>query len=156
MHGAATLTCLRPMFSCNTGRASRRKQGRAVGPGTGVGGTARTGRASPNVSRSEGRRTMNRRVVLGGLAAALLGLLGGPGLTARAEDKPAAHKDHLHGQAAKCARACADCMLACESCAHHCAHLVAEGKKDPLRAVGTCADCGELCAAAAKVVARHG
>jgi hypothetical protein len=47
-------------------------------------------------------------------------------------------------------------MRECESCAHHCANQVAEGKKDHLKTLGTCTDCAEFCASAAKIVARHG
>jgi hypothetical protein len=99
---------------------------------------------------------MNRRVVLGTLFAAVLGLVGWAGLNTRAEDKPAADKDHAHGHFDQCARACADCMRECESCAHHCAHMVAEGKKAHLVTLGTCTDCGDICGVAAKIASRRG
>jgi hypothetical protein len=55
-----------------------------------------------------------------------------------------------------CARACTTCLRACESCALHCAKLVNQGKKDHLRTLGTCLDCAEFCASAARIVSRHG
>jgi hypothetical protein len=56
----------------------------------------------------------------------------------------------------KCAKACADCMLECDSCAHHCAKLVLKGEKKHARTMATCVDCGTVCGAAAQIVARHG
>jgi hypothetical protein len=91
---------------------------------------------------------MERRVLLGLLVAGLL-----VGYTPAAEDNQAdphaGHFDH-------CAKACAECMRECESCAHHCAHMVADGKKDHMETLGTCTDCAEICAAAAKVTSHHG
>jgi hypothetical protein len=91
---------------------------------------------------------MERRVVLGLLVAGLL-----VGYTPSAEDNQAdphaGHFDH-------CAKACAECMRECESCAHHCASLVASGHKEHMRTLGTCADCAEFCAAAAKIVSHRG
>lgn len=72
-------------------------------------------------------------------------------------DEPAAaqHEGHnAHMQ--HCGKVCADCMLACESCARHCAHEVAAGHKDHMTTLGTCADCGDICATAAKLCAREG
>jgi hypothetical protein len=66
-----------------------------------------------------------------------------------ADDKHAAHFE-------QCAKACADCMRACESCAHHCVHLAVDGKKEHLKTAGSCVDCAEFCAAAAKIVSRQG
>src|SRR5262249_22616229 len=63
----------------------------------------------------------------------------------KVDDKPAAQFQH-------CAKACTDCLRECESCAH----LVASGQKDRLRTLGTCADCAEVCTAAAKIVSRYG
>lgn len=95
---------------------------------------------------------MDRRVVLGVLAAAIVGLVGG---IVRAQDKPA-REAQAQGHFEKCAKACADCMRECESCAHHCAHLVAGGHKEHLRTLGSCADCGDVCATAAKITSRYG
>jgi hypothetical protein len=87
-----------------------------------------------------------------GLMAVGFLVLGGNFLAAddkKVDDKHAAHFE-------QCAKACADCLRECESCAHHCAHLIASGQKDHLRTLGTCADCAEVCTAAAKIVSRHG
>ncbi|HLW66197.1 MAG TPA: four-helix bundle copper-binding protein [Gemmataceae bacterium] len=64
-------------------------------------------------------------------------------------EKHAAHIDH-------CAKACAECMRECESCLRHCADLIAVGQKDHIITAGTCSDCSELCAAAAKIVSHRG
>jgi len=100
-------------------------------------------------------RDMIGRIKATVLGVAALALLAGwPALASRAADDKGhdAHAAHFN----QCAKACADCMRECESCAHHCAHLVAGGKKEHLRTLGTCADCGDVCAAAAKVTSRHG
>ena len=95
---------------------------------------------------------MNGRIKVTVLGAALTALLAGwPGPQTRAGEK-GHHAEHFD----KCAKACADCMRECESCAHHCGHLVASGKKEHLKTLGTCADCAEFCASAAKIVSRHG
>ncbi len=98
---------------------------------------------------------MDRRIVLGLLGTAVLALVGLGGPATSAEDKDTA-APHAHGEFDKCARACAECMLQCESCLHHCFHLVLEGKKEHARTAGTCADCGDFCALAVKVVSRRG
>lgn len=56
----------------------------------------------------------------------------------------------------KCATACTDCQKECDSCAAHCANMLAEGKKDHLRSLRTCQDCATHCSAAACIVARKG
>jgi hypothetical protein len=99
---------------------------------------------------------MYRRVVLGVLGAAALVLAGLGGPATRGDDKDAGKAPHAHGMHAKCARACAECMLHCESCFHHCGHLALEGKKEHAHTAVTCNDCGEICAAAAKIVGRGG
>jgi hypothetical protein len=94
---------------------------------------------------------MNRSkslAALGALAAVLA--LGG----LRADDKKGPHDGH--GAFDACARACADCTLQCESCFHHCAHLVVAGNKEHARTAGLCSDCGDVCALAARVTARQG
>ena len=72
-----------------------------------------------------------------------------------ADDKPAAHV-HDSPEMTKCEKACVDCAKECESCFHHCAMMLAQGKKEHLRSLQTCNDCGVLCAVAAKLIARHG
>jgi hypothetical protein len=95
---------------------------------------------------------MYRQIKATVLGATVLALLPSwPALAVRADDKDA-HAEHFD----TCAKACTMCMRECESCAHHCVHLVAEGKKDHLKTVGTCSDCAEFCAAAAKVVSHYG
>jgi hypothetical protein len=75
---------------------------------------------------------------------------------AAAQAQPQQHGEHGSDMMQQCARACTHCLRECESCASHCAYMVADGRKDHLHQLGTCADCAEFCAAAAKIVARHG
>lgn len=92
-----------------------------------------------------------KATVLG--AAALALLASGSALATRVDDKShEAHAAHF----AQCAKACTECMRECESCANHCAHLIAGGKKEHLKTLGTCSDCSEFCAAAAKITSHHG
>jgi hypothetical protein len=55
-----------------------------------------------------------------------------------------------------CARACQDCARTCDLCTVQCARLVAEGKKEHLTTLATCADCASICASAASVTTRNG
>jgi hypothetical protein len=95
---------------------------------------------------------MERRILFGLLGTSLLFLAAGHGPAADEHQ----HADHNAAHFDKCAKACTECLRACESCANHCAHLVADGKKDHLMTLGTCADCGDICGIAAKVTARRG
>ena len=97
---------------------------------------------------------MIRRVLLTAMRLIGVGLLSFHGNLSTADEKQANQQHAAHFD--KCAKACTDCLRECESCAHHCAQLVAAGKKDHLRTLGTCADCAELCTAAGKIVSRHG
>jgi hypothetical protein len=74
---------------------------------------------------------------------------------ARTGEKNVPHMEHAKAMQA-CAKACSECQRACDSCATHCAHLVAEGKKDHLKSLANCQDCATVCAAAAQIVARGG
>jgi len=87
---------------------------------------------------------MDRRHLL-----ALLALVGFV-LPLRADENP--HHAHM----AACAKACADCQNACASCQAHCTDLLADGKKEHLRTAQLCADCADICTAAAKIVSRGG
>jgi hypothetical protein len=95
-----------------------------------------------------------RRHQLAGAAAVLV--IGGIAMLGRAADdkKPDPHRGHAEIEA--CLRECAQCTAECESCFAHCTHLVAEGKKEHLRTLSTCIDCGDLCSLAGKIMARHG
>jgi hypothetical protein len=93
---------------------------------------------------------MLSRCVAGLLGVLAVALLSVPGAAVRAEE-------HKHSEIVdNCAKACVDCLRECESCARHCAGLVAEGKKDHMTTLGTCADCGDICGTAAKIVSRRG
>lgn len=99
---------------------------------------------------------MNRRNALGalGVAAAVLGTQSIA--SAQAAKGSADHADEHHKQFTACAKACADCQLECHSCHHHCEELVASGKKEHVKTMKLCSDCGDICAVAANIVARHG
>ena len=64
--------------------------------------------------------------------------------------------DHHNKHFDQCAKACTMCLRECESCAHHCAHLVADGKKEHMKTLGTCVDCAQFCDAAARIVSHRG
>ncbi len=55
-----------------------------------------------------------------------------------------------------CAKACADCQRACDMCATHCAHLLADGKKEQLECLRQCQDCASCCVACDQICARGG
>jgi hypothetical protein len=100
---------------------------------------------------------MNGQRILLPLVALCTGgwfILSGLALT----DEPAGNAQHAGQNAAMqhCAKVCADCMRICESCARHCAMQVASGHKDYITTLATCADCGDICATTAKLVAREG
>jgi hypothetical protein len=63
--------------------------------------------------------------------------------------------DAHHESFAKCAMACIDCQLLCDSCFHRCATLVEAGDKEHAKSMHTCVDCADCCALAAKLTARH-
>ena len=62
-------------------------------------------------------------------------------------------KSHDHAAAYDtCDKACGDCQRECDSCATHCAKLIADGKKEHLKTLQTCQDCATHCSAAACIV----
>src|SRR5262245_13945878 len=99
---------------------------------------------------------MNRLTWLG-LASLLAAgmLLAAP---AGAQEKKGEEKkaDPHHGAFMDCARACDDCARMCDACGAHCAHLIADGKKEHLKTLQTCQDCAAVCKAASCITARHG
>jgi hypothetical protein len=100
---------------------------------------------------------MYRRIVMVAVATALLALAYPAAQAAdTAKEKAPDKGHHEHGPFDKCARACADCSLQCDSCFKHCLSLVADGKKDHLQSMQLCNDCGTVCAAAQKIVSRGG
>ena len=76
---------------------------------------------------------MNYSRMLASVFVAVGGLTAFSWIQAKAE-KADAHHEHF----AKCAKACADCQQQCDMCFHHCAGLVAEGKKDHAKTMHTC------------------
>ena len=93
---------------------------------------------------------MNKCLMPGLLAVAVAVL--GLSLSAPAFGADEAHEHHGHFM--KCAKACADCQLQCDSCFTHCRTLLAAGKKDHAKTVQTCADCAECCKLASTLTAR--
>jgi len=90
---------------------------------------------------------MKRPIVLAAFVLMTLGLLGSDGR---------GQGDHHNKHIDQCVKACSICMRECESCARHCADLIAAGKKEHVKTLGTCSDCAEFCAAAARIVAHRG
>lgn len=68
------------------------------------------------------------------------------------DDAHSAHDEMLR----RCATACNECQVECDSCATHCAHMLMEGEKQHFTTLQTCQDCADACEAAARIVARHG
>ena len=99
---------------------------------------------------------MNRREAFGTLGATAVAL--GAYASAQAQTAKKSDKsDEHHGSHFEiCAKACADCQLKCHGCHHHCEDLVAAGKKDHVKTMKLCVDCGNICAIAANIVSRHG
>jgi hypothetical protein len=69
---------------------------------------------------------------------------------------PSARAQHEHAEHfLKCAKACNDCQLQCDSCFKHCLTLLADGKKEHAKTVQLCADCGECCTTCSTLCARQ-
>lgn len=98
-----------------------------------------------------GRRAFS----LTGLSALALGTLEGT-VFAQAPAAGAHHHSEHDPMLQACAKACSDCQRMCDMCATHCAHLLADGKKEHLTTLGTCRDCADFCATAAQIAARGG
>lgn len=95
---------------------------------------------------------VNLRALLGLLAVGLLVTCVG----ADAQNRNAGDNKHHTGAYMDCAKACDACARICDACAAHCAMLLAEGKKEHLTTLQTCADCATFCSAAACITARQG
>ena len=78
-----------------------------------------------------------------------------PLVNAQAVKKADKHADD-HSTHFDAAKACAHCQLECHSCHHHCEDLMAAGKKEHIKTMRLCVDCGDICAVAANIVSRHG
>lgn len=96
---------------------------------------------------------MNRRESMTALGAPAAGLTALTAGAAYADGQPADHPHHEHFL--QCAKACADCQVQCDSCFHHCADLLAAGKKEHAKTLHTCADNAECCRLAATLAALH-
>jgi hypothetical protein len=67
-----------------------------------------------------------------------------------------AHAQHEHAEHfMKCAKACADCQLHCDSCFKHCLTLLTDGKKEHAKTAQICADCADCCKACSTLCARQ-
>jgi hypothetical protein len=73
----------------------------------------------------------------------------------KTQEKKIDHAEH-NAMMQECAKACSDCQLACDLCATHCAHLLADGKKEHLACLMNCQDCATCCVGCAQVCARGG
>lgn len=105
---------------------------------------------------------MHRRAFnVAGVSAAALAF--GQVASGQETKKPAAghgagHPHHLgySEHFKQCAEACSDCQRECDRCAIHCAGMMSQGKEQHYMTLQTCLDCADVCAAAAKIVARGG
>lgn len=70
------------------------------------------------------------------------------GTNVQADDQK--HHEHF----LKCAKACADCQVQCDSCFQHCANLAVQGDKSHVATMRTCLGCAEVCKLAASLTAR--
>jgi len=94
---------------------------------------------------------------LASLTVVLAGMVSAQQSGQPAQTQPGkAHAGHHDAAFEKCAKACADCALECDSCGRHCMEMVAEGKKEHLKTARTCADCAAICQAAACSAAKQG
>ena len=92
---------------------------------------------------------MDRRELLGVLGATTAGLLAVGG-TSEARAAQGGEKN-IHEQ---CAEACFDCEKMCNHAFHYCFKEVEAGKKEYLKAIHLCVDCGDVCSTSGKLVAR--
>jgi hypothetical protein len=98
-----------------------------------------------------------REFGLAGLSSIALGTLQGSAFAQAGSNQPgAAHHAEHDDMLQSCAKACSDCQRSCDSCATHCAHMLAAGKKEHMTTMMTCRDCAVICAAASQVVAAGG
>lgn len=93
-----------------------------------------------------------KRLILAGAFAALCTVTG---LAARPSAATSAPAPDAYAQHVTCAKACADCLVACESMAHDCGGMVEAGGKHHVKSMRLAADCAEFCTLAAKLTARH-
>lgn len=77
-----------------------------------------------------------------------------PVLPARLSTAEAA--DETAAESSRHAAIIAACVRECESCSDHCAKLLESGKKEHRATEKSCRDCAEICAAALRIVSRHG
>lgn len=98
---------------------------------------------------------MTRRHWLGRIA--MLSLVGAATAllseNANAQNKMQSGKSDIF---TRCAQACRDCEKTCTACNKHCTGMVKAGMKEHEKSQQLSADCRDLCAAAAKIVARRG
>ena len=95
---------------------------------------------------------MRKLTALALFGAAALALAAGVAHTAAQESKHDPHAAHF----IDCAKECHHCALLCDTCATHCAHMIADGHKEHMTTLQTCQDCSSICASAANVTAKGG
>jgi hypothetical protein len=84
--------------------------------------------------------------------AVMVGSLGA--IRILADEPKTAPRHHATAEMEACMKECARCARECESCLNHCLELIADGKKEHVRTLRTCNDCGDMCAMAGKLIAR--
>ena len=98
-----------------------------------------------------------REFAVTGLSAVAMAAMQGSLLAQpKSKDAGAAHHAEHDEMLQACAKSCSDCQRACDTCATHCAHQLADGKKEHLSTLMSCRDCAIVCAAAAQIVSGGG
>ena len=96
--------------------------------------------------------------MFGGISvvAVALGVIGMAAFAQQGQTQEKIHHMEHNAMMQECAKACSDCQRACDLCSTHCAHLMADGKKEHLASLMNCQDCATCCAACAQICARGG
>lgn len=92
---------------------------------------------------------MHRRELLTTMGAATAGLVAVTGGEAHAQEGRGGGDVHD-----RCAKDCAEAMVACNKGFHHCYQQVQAGKREHAKAMHLCVDCADICGTAAGLVAR--
>ena len=95
---------------------------------------------------------MDRRELLGTLGATSAALAAITGGSAIAQEGHAHKEGDIHE---KCAVDCSNCANECNQGFHHCYQQLQAGKPGHAKSMHLCVDCGDVCATAAKLVARR-
>ncbi|HVU89121.1 MAG TPA: four-helix bundle copper-binding protein [Pirellulales bacterium] len=97
---------------------------------------------------------MDRRHMLGTVAAGVASLGFVEAKAFAADDEKHAHEGHNAGQLQKCMDTCVDCMNECNMTVHYCYERSLHGTSKFMHALHLAMDCQEFCGNSAKLIAR--